>query len=191
MKPNTRLYVYLAGITMDQDVLPLTKYTGTLFPSGGNNFTDTGKLVYISKSLGNFQYGSIQNWGDSVYSDATGTAYGILAIPAGTFKAGELEFRITDIADLSIGESAVATQASTTLFCSPLSVQKSKANLQIRSGNINIEEEKLNRTVYQSTVTTDSWQYFDRSIPNPHCPPENAPPNISQISQGWGPPRRS
>jgi hypothetical protein len=190
MKPKIRLYVYLAGITMDQDVLPLTPYTGSLFQSGGNNFTDTGKLVYISRDNGNFQYGSILNWGDAVYSDDTGKAYGIIAIPAGTFKSGELEVRITDISDLKVGENAVTTQASTTLFCSPLSVQKNRSQLQIRSGMINIEEERLNKTVYQTQLATDTWQYFDRSIPNPHCPPENAPPNISQISQGFGPPRR-
>lgn len=190
MKPSTRLYVYLAGITMDQDVLPLAPYTGTLYPSGGNNFTDTGSLVYISRSWGNYKYANIQQWGTAVYSDASGNAYGIMAIPAGVFKSGELEFRITDISNLILGEDAVTTQTSTTLFCSPLAVQKSKANLQIRSGTINIEEEKLNRTLYQNQVTTDTWQYFDRDIPNLHCPPENEPPNISQISQGYGPPRR-
>ncbi len=190
MKPNTRLYVYLAGITMDQDVLPLTPYTGALLQSGGNNFTDTGKLVYISRNNGNFQYGSILNWGDPVFSDSTGKAYGIIAIPAGTFKSGELEVRITDIPDLTVGENAVTTQASTVLFCSPLSVQKNRSQLQIRSGSINIEEERLNRTVYQNLLRTESWQYFDRSIPNRHCPPENEPPNISQISQGFGPPTR-
>jgi len=190
MKPNTRLYVFLDSVIMNQDCLPLTPYTGTLFPSGGNNFTNTGNLVYISRNNGNFQYGSILNWGDPLFSDSTGAVYGIIAIPAGVFKSGELEFRITDIADLTIGESAVTTQSSTTLFCSPLSVQKNKANLQIRSGTINIEEEKLNRTVYQTYTTTNTWQYFDPNIRNPHSPPENAPPNISQISepfdpQGW------
>ena len=190
MKPSTRLHVYLDGIALDQDVLPLTPYTGTLYPSGGNNFTDTGSLVYISRDYGNFKYAGITDWGTALYSDSSGNAYGILAIPAETFKQGELEFRITDITDLTVGESAVTTQCSTSLFCSALSVQKSKSNLQVRSGTINIEEEKQYRTVYQNQIATDTWQYFDTSIPNPHCPPENAPPNISQISQGFGPPRR-
>jgi len=190
MKPNVRLYVYLDGIVMDQDVLPLTQYTGTLFPSGGNNFTDDGKLVYISRNDGNFKFATIADWGTPITSDSSGNAYGILAIPANTFKTGELEFRITDIPDLTVGENAVGTQASETLFCSPLSVQKSKSNLQIRSGTINIEEEKQNRTVYRQDVQTNTWQYFDRDIGNPHCPPENAPRNISQISQGYGPPKR-
>ena len=190
MKPNTRLYVYLEGITLDQDVLPLTPYTGTLFPSGGNNFTDTGRLVYISSGYGNYQYGGIADWGNPVISDTSGNAFGVLAIPAGLFKQGELEFRITDIDDLTVGESAVTTQASATLFASALSVEKSRSNLQIRSGTINIEEERQNRTILQTQLSTDTWQYFDRSIRNPHCPPQNEPPNISQISQGFGPPRR-
>jgi len=190
MKPNTRLHVFLDGIALDQDVLPLAPYSGALVPSGGNNFTDAGNLVYISKVSGNFQYAGITDWGKALYSNASGNAYGILAIPAGLFKQGELEFRITDISNLTVGEGAVETQCSTKLFCSALSVQKSKANLQVRSGTINIEEEKQTRTVYQNQVMTDTWQYFDTSIPNPHCPPENEPPNISQISQGFGPPRR-
>lgn len=190
MKPSTKLYVYLSGIALNQDVLPLTSYTGILYPSGGNNFTDTGSLVYISKDYGYFKYTGISDWGKALYSDASGNVYGILAIPAGLFKQGELEFRITDISDLTVGESAVTTQCSTKLFCSALSVQKSKSNLQVRSGTINIEEEKQTRTVYRNQVSTDTWQYFDTSLANPHCPPENAPPNISQISQGFGPPRR-
>jgi hypothetical protein len=193
MKPNTRLHVYLDSITLDQDVLPLAPYTGTLYPLGGNNFTGpngTGSLVYTSKDYGYFIYAGITDWGKALYSDASGNTYGILAIPGGLFKQGELEFRITDISNLTVGESAVETQCSTKLFCSALSVQKSKANLQVRSGTINIEEEKQIRTVYQNQVMSDTWQYFDRDLANPHCPPENEPPNISQISQGFGPPRR-
>jgi hypothetical protein len=193
MKPNTRLHVYLDSITLDQDVLPLAPYTGTLYPLGGNNFTGpngTGSLVYTSKDYGYFIYAGITDWGKALYSDASGNTYGILAIPGGLFKQGELEFRITDISNLTVGESAVETQCSTKLFCSALSVQKSKANLQVRSGTINIEEEKQTRTVYRNQVMSDTWQYFDRDLANPHCPPENEPPNISQISQGFGPPRR-
>lgn len=187
MKPNTVLRVYLDGIAMNQDCLPLTPYSGALTQSGGNNFTNTGKLVYISRNNGNFQFNSIADWGTALNSDASGNVYGVLAIPANLFKSGELEFRITDITDLSIGESAVTTQASTTLFCSALSVQKNKSNLQIRSGTINIEEQKLNQTVYRDVVTTNTWQYFDPNIPNPHCPPENAPPPITQISEPFDP----
>jgi len=187
MKPNTVLRVYLDGIAMNQDCLPLIPYIGTLTQSGGNNFTDTGKLVYISRNNGNFQFNSIADWGTALSSDASGNVYGILAIPANLFKSGELEFRITDITDLAIGESAVTTQASTTLFCSALSVQKNKSNLQIRSGTINIEEQKLNQTVYRDVVTTNTWQYFDPNIPNPHCPPENFAPPITQISESFDP----
>ena len=190
MRPNTRLYVYLEGIIMDQDVLPLVPYTGVLNPSGGNNFTNDGKLVYISRDYGNFQYAGIADWGNPVITDSNGDAYGVLAIPAGLFKQGELEFRLADVPDLTVGENVITTQSSTTLFCSALSVNKSRANLQIRSGTLNIEEEKLNKTVYQTQLSTETWQYFDRSIKNRHCPPENAPPNISQISQGFGPPTR-
>ena len=191
MRPNTRLYVYLDSVAMSQDVLPLTPYAGALTPTGGNNFTDLGNLVYISGGYGNYQYGGIIEWGNQVTSDANGNAYGILAIPAGLFKQGSLEFRITDIADLAAGEGAVSTQASIQLFAAALAIEKSRNSLQIRSPSINIEEEKLTRTIQRAgTTTTNTWQYFDTSIKNPHCPPENAPPNISQISQGFGPPRR-
>jgi len=191
MRPNTRLYVYLDSVAMSQDVLPLTPYTGALTPRGGNNFTNLGNLVYISNGYGNYQYGGITEWGNPVTSDANGNAYGILAIPAGLFKQGSLEFRITDIADLAAGEGAVSTQASIQLFAAALAIEKSRNSLQIRSPSINIEEEKLTRTIQRaSTTNTNTWQYFDTSIKNPHCPPENAPPNISQISQGFGPPRR-
>lgn len=185
MKPNTVLRVYLDGIAMNQNCLPLTPYTGTLTLSGGNSFTDAGKLVYFSRNNGNFQFNSIADWGAALNSDASGNVYGILAIPAGLFKSGELEFRITDITDLTIGESAVTTQASTTLFCSALSVQKNKSSLQIRSGTINIEEQKLNQTVYRDVVTTNTWQYLDPNIPNPYGVPEDAPPPITQISESF------
>lgn len=190
MRPNTRLYVYLESIALNQDVLPLTPYTGSLFPSGGNNFTDTGKLVYISRDQGNFQYGGISEWGNALFSDNSGNVYGVLAIPAGLFKQGDLTFRITDIANLAVGEDAATTSSSTKLFCSALAVQKTESNLQILNSAINIEEEVQNRTVYQNLVATNTWQYFDTSIRNPHCPPQNFPPNISQISVGFGPPRR-
>lgn len=188
LKPNTRMYVYLDGIIMNQDCLPLTPYSGAPpTQSGGNFFTDTGKLVYFSRNNGFFQFNSIDDWGTALTTDASGKVYGILAIPAGLFKSGELEFRITDVADLSVGEDTVSTQASTTLFCSPLSVQKNKANLQIRSGTINIEEQKLNQTVYLNFSATDTWQFFDPNIPNPHAPPENVPPPITQISEPYDP----
>ena len=190
MRPNTRLYVYLESIALSQDVLPLTPYTGSLFPSGGNNFTNTGNLVYISRDQGNFQYGGISDWGNALFSDNSGNVYGVLAIPAGLFKQGDLTFRITDVANLAVGEDAATTSSSTKLFCSALAVQKTESNLQILNSAINIEEEVQNRTVYQNQVATGTWQYFDTSIRNPHCPPQNFPPNISQISVGFGPPRR-
>jgi len=187
MKPNTRLHVFLDSIIMDQDCLPLTPYTGTLVPSGGNNFTDAGKLVYISRSNGNFQFTAISDWGNALFSDSKGIVYGIIAIPSGLFKSGELEFRITDISDLTVGENVVTTQSSTTLFCSALSIQKSKSNLQVRAGTINVEEEKLNRTVQQTQVSTNTWNYFDPTIKNPHCPPENFPLSISQVGADFDP----
>ena len=190
MRPSTRLYVYLDGIALSQDVLPLTPYTGPLTSSGGNNFTNTGRLVYISRDQGNFQYGGIADWGTSLFSDASGNVYGILAIPGGLFKQGDLTFRITDVANLSVGEDAVTTSSSTKLFCSALAVQKTESNLQILNSSINIEEEVQDRTVYRNQIATNTWQWFDTSIPNPHCPPQNFPPNISQISVGFGPPRR-
>lgn len=190
MKPNTRLYVFLEGVALNQDVLPLTPYTGALTPSGGNNFTNTGNLVYISRDQGNFQYGTIDDWGNALFSDSSGNVYGVLAIPAGLFKQGDLAFRITDVPDLTVGESVIKTSCSTKLFCSALSVQKSESNLQILNGSINIEEEVQYRTVYRDNVATNTWQYFDTSIKNRHCPPQNFPPNISQISSGFGPPKR-
>lgn len=190
MKPSTRLHVFLEGIALDQDVLPLAPYTGALTSSGGNNFTDAGKLVYISRDQGNFQYAGITDWGTALYSDSTGNVYGILAIPGGTFKQGDLQFKITDIADLTVGENAVTTQCSTKLFCSALAVTTAESNLQILNATINIEEETQYQTVYQNETTTNTWQYFDTSIPNPHCPPQNYPPNITQISQGFGPPNK-
>jgi len=139
-------------------------------------------LVYISRNNGNFQFTAISDWGNALYSNAKGIAYGIIAIPSGLFKSGELEFRITDISDLTIGENAVTTQSSTTLFCSALSVQQSRSVLQVKAGTINVEEEKLNRTVQQTQTSTNTWKFFDPNIANPHCPPENAPLSITQVS---------
>jgi hypothetical protein len=124
MKPNTKLYVYFDNVNVSAVCLNLSVYVGSWTTVGGKDIATDGSYVYVAYD-GSVYYHT-NNWGGQITSDSYGNAYGILKIPPNTFKSGQLEFKINDIANLSQGESAVTTQATYSMFCSALSVQKQK-----------------------------------------------------------------
>jgi len=124
MKPNTKLYVYFDNVNVSAVCLNLSIYVGSWATIGGNDIATDGSYVYVAYD-GSVYYHT-NNWGGQITSDNYGNAYGIFKIPPNTFKSGQLEFKINDIANLSQGENAVTTQANYNMFCSALSVQKQK-----------------------------------------------------------------
>jgi len=124
MKPNTNLYVYFDNINVSIFTLNLTPYLGSWTKSGGNLIAIDGSYIYVAYD--GTVYSHNNGWGIQLTSDIYGNVYGIFKIPSNVFKSGQLEFRLADISDLTLGESAITTQASYSMFCSPLSVQKQK-----------------------------------------------------------------
>ena len=124
MKPSTNLYAYFDDINVSVYSLNLTPYLGSWTKSGGNLIATNGSYVYVAYD--GTVYSHNNGWGGQLTSDIYGNVYGIFKIPSGLFKSGQLEFRLADISDLTVGESAITTQASYSMFCSPLSVQKQK-----------------------------------------------------------------
>ena len=55
------------------------------------------------------------------------------------------------------GESAVSTQATYSMFCSPLSIQKQKSLLTIRSPQIVTEEVTESQVIYKNTSDYTEW----------------------------------
>jgi hypothetical protein len=155
MKPNTNLYVYFDNINVSVYCLNLTPYVGSWTKSGGNYIATNGSYVYIAHD--GTVYSHSNYWGAQITSDSYGNVYGIFKIPPNIFKSGQLEFKLTDIAYLEQGESAVSTQATYSMFCSPLSIQKQKSLLTIRSPQIVTEEVTESQVIYKNTSDYTEW----------------------------------
>jgi len=174
MKPGTKLYAYFNGIPVLNRCIPVIPYSGSVSTVGGIVVSSNNKPVW-KDSAGKYYEFVSGNWGASITADSSGNVYGIFSIPDSTFKSGDLEFKLTDISNLTQGESAVTTQATTMFLASQLSVQKSSAKLQVRSATINTQEVVQNRTIQQNTVQyTDFTQY----IPAPYVDP-------GPVDYGW------
>jgi uncharacterized membrane protein YgcG len=155
MKPNTKLYVYFDNINVSIYCLNLSTYLGSWTQTGGDYVSIGGAFVYIAHD-GTVYYHT-NNWGGQITSDSYGNVYGIFKIPTNVFKSGQLEFKLTDIPDLTQGESAVTTQATYSMFCSALSVQKQKSLLTIRGSQIVTEEVAESQVIYQNTSNSTEF----------------------------------
>ena len=155
MKPNTNLYVYFDNINVSVYCLNLSPYLGLWTKSGGNYIATDGSYVYIAHD--GTVYSHSNYWGAQITSDSYGNVYGIFKIPPNIFKSGQLEFKLTDIPYLEQGESAVSTQATYSMFCSPLSIQKQKSLLTIRSPQIVTEEVTESQVIYKNTSDYVEW----------------------------------
>jgi hypothetical protein len=167
MKPSTTLYAYFNSVPVSNRCMPVTPYTGVVSIVAGIATSTNGKPVYYDSKNNAYEYVAT-NWGSALQADSTGTVYGIFSVPDATFHTGEIEFKLTDISNLTQGENAVTTQSTATYYASSLSVQKSNAVLQVRSSTINTQEVIQNSVVQQTTVT---YQDFSQYIPAPVSPP--------------------
>jgi len=166
MKPNTNLYVYFDNINVSVYCLNITPYVGSWTKSGGNYIAADGSYVYIAYD--GTVYSHLNYWGAQITSDSYGNVYGIFKIPPNIFKSGQLEFKLTDISNLEQGESTVSTQATYSMFCSPLSIQKQKTLLTIRSPQIVTEEVTESQVIYKNTSSSTEWT---KDLPNVTTPP--------------------
>jgi len=167
MKPSTTLYAYFNSIPVSNRCMPVTLYTGAVSIVAGIATSINNKPVYYDSKNIAYEYVAT-NWGAALQADSTGTVYGIFSVPEAIFHTGEIEFKLSDISNLTQGENAVTTQATSTYYASSLSVQKSNAILQVRSSTINTQEVIQNSSVQQTTI---SYQDFTQTIPAPASPP--------------------
>lgn len=177
LKPNTKLYAYFNSVPVTNRCVAIYPYTGTYTSNNGINVDGSGNAV-ISDSANVIYIVKSNTWGYPVQADSTGTVYGVFALPDSTFRAGEIEFKLTDISNLTQGESAVSTQATGTFYASSLSIKKSNAILNVRSNKLNSEEVTQNNSIQQTAV---SYTDFSTTIasPAPYIPFNNG------NSGGW------
>jgi len=104
-------------------------------------------------------------YGTRLDTNASGNASGYFRIPEGTFKAGELTFKLLDIDDLSKGQSAISTEADGIFYGRTLSLSQGHSILSTRSTVVSSAEVKSNDITINGTgVSTDITQQF---IANP------------------------
>ena len=155
MKPSTTLYPYFNSVPVKANCIPLTPYSGTVTQTGPNFFADDGKPVFLNSDGSYYKY-TAGTWGNPLVTDSTGNVYGLFFLPGATFNSGQIEFKLTNISDLTQGESAVTTQATSTFFGSAINIQKSNAVLQVRDATVSTQEVVQGQTVQQSDVTYTS-----------------------------------
>jgi hypothetical protein len=167
MKPNTKLYVFFDNVNVSNYCLNMYPYSGSATKSGGVYKTPAGSYTYIAYDSTVYVHNN--DWSGQITSDTFGNVYGVFKIPANVFKSGQLEFKLTDISNLIQGQDAVTTQASYSMFCSTLSVQKERTNLTIRQPAFTTQEVIDTQTIYQNTTDTKEWQV---ELPPPPIKPD-------------------
>ena len=165
MKPSTTLYPYFNSVPVKTNCIPVTPYSGTT-QLIGSSLTDVSNglgvagnpifVNYENNAAVNYVYVA-GNWGSSststITSDDNGNVYGLFYLPGDTFNSGQLEFKLTDISDLTLGESAITTQATAMFFGSAINIQKSNAVLQVRDSTVSTQDVVQDSTVQQTNVT--------------------------------------
>ena len=163
--------MYFDSVNVSNYCLNLTPYAGSWAQSGGAFTTAGGSYVYVAYD--GTTYSHTNNWGGQITSDSYGNVYGVFKVPANIFKSGQLEFKLTDISNLALGDSAVTTQATYSMFCSALSVQKQKSLLTIRSAQVVVQEVADTQTIYQNSTNTNEWTVPIAASPVQQDPPQS------------------
>lgn len=144
LKPNTRLYAYFGNVPVSAWCAPV--------PADYDNSTVASQQT--SPQLGT-----------PLFSDSTGTCIGVFRIPANTFKSSEIEFKLTDIADLIQGADAVTTEADGTYYGSTLSVASGQSLLNTRQTVLSSSEVTQQQTVDGLAVASDITQTYVEDPP--------------------------
>lgn len=134
LKPNTRMYAYF-------DNTPVTAWCSP-FPGGGSALfssvnTDREQIKTIN----------VGKLGDPLITDDNGNLFGLFSIPGRTFHSGELTFKLLDVSDLEIGESAISTQAESIYYGRTLLTSQNQAILSTRPAIVNSTQVKSDNIV--------------------------------------------
>jgi hypothetical protein len=172
LKPNTKLYTFFNSVPVSNCCIPLTPYTGTTQTIGGILVSSGATPLPIFTDINGNMYtytpgawGNVSQGLNNLVSTSTGDVYGVFLIPDSTFKAGQLQFLVTDIFGLTQGINASTTAASATYYASTLSIQQSSASLQVQNPQIAQQDVTNNKAVQQVSVTTTNY-----TAPTPSTP---------------------
>lgn len=154
LKPNTRVYAYFSKVSVSSHCAPMR-----------SDYTFTGNPGERNSGF----------YGDAMYTDDSGSCYGVFYIPENTFKSEENVFEINDISSLSMGADAIKTKATTTFYGSKLSFATASSTLSTRTPVFSTTEVYDTQTV---TGTTNDTDVTVNTIPAPLPPPPLPAPNI-------------
>lgn len=190
LRPNARVYPYFASTRVSNWCRQIYKYDGDVTSDGNIPRAANGDVLFTlpqstisSNSTTSYFASNGNNWGSLLKVESDGTLRGVFSIPDSTFKTGDIQFRLTDIADLSQGESAISTDASVNYLASPLSVSYGSSILNTRQAQISFTEVQDNQSIQQNSVTysppiiiTSRPPIYD---PTPYYPdPDPGPPAV-------------
>jgi hypothetical protein len=143
LKPGATVYPYFNNTRVSDYCKPMYVYTGTVNTAIATlPKTSNGQSLYVLSSAGiqanttSYYTANGGTWGNTFTVQTDGTVRGIFSIPASTFKIGDVEFKIVDISDLSQGESAISTKATTTYMSSGLSTSYGSSILNTRQAQL-------------------------------------------------------
>jgi hypothetical protein len=178
LKPGARVYAYFNNIAVSDWCKPTYR-----------NFHEAaeGGLEPTSSEL-SLNY---SKYGDPLIVNGDGSIFGIFLIPPNKFQSTELQFMLCDIDNLTLGSSAISTQASATFYATNLSIAKGSSILNTRDVVVSSEEVRQERNV-QSTKTSDNTTYELTPGPKVNPPGSKLPvtighldDNIIPIGDGW------
>jgi hypothetical protein len=190
LKPNTRIYAFFNSVPVSNYCFPAVPYSGATYQSNGLILTSvatyypwTGQTIanqpVYTDSLGNMytyilgEVGTTSEGGSILVTDSQGNLYGTFWIPDSTFPAGQLQFLLTDIYNLTEGIDASSTSASATYFASPIAIQQSQVQLQIQNPQVAQQEVINNQTIQQVSTTTATYSAVTTPAPSTQASTQN------------------
>lgn len=160
LKPNTRVYPYFNNTRVSDYCIQMYLYEGTVVTGNNAYTTSNGQPLFVMQqaSFANntTRYftanGNVFGNTSVLKTRGDGTLHGLFSIPANTFKTGDVEFRVTDITDLTQGASATTTDAITTYVASGLSVSYGKSILNTRQAQLTQTQVIESQVIQQNGV---------------------------------------
>lgn len=161
LKPNTRVYPYFGDTPVSSFCMPLFVYSGVVTSVNNINKAADGTVLYTFKTFdatGNIAYAyytlNSNTWASSLIVQSDGTVRGLFSIPPETFKAGDIQFRLTNISDLIQGQDAITTEAVVTYAGSGLSISYGSSILNTRNAAVAINEVTQNQNIQTNGVVS-------------------------------------
>lgn len=119
MRPGQRYHVFFDSVLVDQYCapgnIPALSSSGTGAVSIDTSTADTVELT--------------GTWGDPIYADSRGHAFGKFNVPAGMFRTGERVLQLADVDSIALGNDALTSKAAASFTASNLNVTKQAITL--------------------------------------------------------------